>query len=148
MCQLRRHFDAAVATRRNRTLFVQCVRPLPQNERHESTAGETAATIGNSMSHVHSSHNINMSVRPTDENVRIYSNQYRDLFVRLRSNRVDLYKRLNIQFNNFPVDNLSYFCFFGTKMHPKPYPTPPLFLFSLITVTCIYVCKYIADNAP
>lgn len=45
--QLWRHFDAFVATRWNRPLSVQCLRTLPQNERHESAAGQAAPSIGN-----------------------------------------------------------------------------------------------------
>lgn len=47
VCELWCHFDALVAARRHRPLLVQCLRPVQQNERHESAAGQTAQTTGN-----------------------------------------------------------------------------------------------------
>jgi hypothetical protein len=41
--QLRRRVDAAVAPRRHRPLPMQRMRPLPQDEWHEPSAGEAAA---------------------------------------------------------------------------------------------------------
>ena len=48
MRQLRRHLDAAVAARRHRPLPLQRVRPLPQDERDEQTAGKAVAEISKS----------------------------------------------------------------------------------------------------
>lgn len=46
MCELRRDTDPIVAQGQHGTLFVQCLRLVPQNERHESTSNQTAPKIG------------------------------------------------------------------------------------------------------
>lgn len=46
MCELRRDFDPIVAQGQHGTLFVQCLRLVPQNERHESTSNQNAPKIG------------------------------------------------------------------------------------------------------
>ena len=45
MRELRRHLDAAVAEGRDGPLPLQRLRPLPQDERHEQTAGKAVAEI-------------------------------------------------------------------------------------------------------
>ena len=49
MCQLRDTDDAAVATRRNRTLPVQRVWSILQAERHAPANGEAAQANGESL---------------------------------------------------------------------------------------------------
>lgn len=46
MRQLRSHLHAAVAPRRHRSLSVQRVRAVPQDERHEPAFGEARQEIG------------------------------------------------------------------------------------------------------
>lgn len=46
MCELRLYLNPAVEERRNRTLPVQRVRPLPQDERHQSTSHQATETPG------------------------------------------------------------------------------------------------------
>lgn len=46
MRQLRLRVHAAVAQGRHRTLPVQRLRPLPQDERHQQAAHQTAETTG------------------------------------------------------------------------------------------------------
>ena len=46
MCELRRDIDAAVETRRQRSLPLQRVRPLLQNERHQPTARQAKEENG------------------------------------------------------------------------------------------------------
>jgi hypothetical protein len=44
MCQLRSNIDSSVATRRQRPLLVQRVRPLLQDERHKQTSHQAKTT--------------------------------------------------------------------------------------------------------
>lgn len=44
--ELRCHLHAAVAPRRHRTLSVQCMWSVPQDERHEPAAGQARQEIG------------------------------------------------------------------------------------------------------
>lgn len=46
MRELRRDQHAAVATRRHRSLLVQCLRTLPQDEWHESAADQAEQKTG------------------------------------------------------------------------------------------------------
>ena len=48
MRELRGHVHASVETRQHRTLPVQRLRPLPQDERPEPTADQTQAQAGES----------------------------------------------------------------------------------------------------
>lgn len=48
MCELRRHVHPAVAAGRHRTLPVQRLRPLPQDERPEQTSHQAQAQTGES----------------------------------------------------------------------------------------------------
>ena len=48
MCELRSHLHASVETRQHRTLPVQRLRAVPQDERPEQTAHQTQAQAGES----------------------------------------------------------------------------------------------------
>lgn len=51
--QLRLRVHAAVAQGRHRTLSVQRVRPLPQDERHQQAAHQATETAGKTHAHTH-----------------------------------------------------------------------------------------------
>lgn len=57
MRQLRCHLHASVAPGRHGTLFVQRVRPVPQDERHEPASGQARQEIGRVRDGEHASDN-------------------------------------------------------------------------------------------
>lgn len=49
MRELRCYIDAVMASRRHRSLSVQRLRPLPQDERHEPATCQTASPTGTAL---------------------------------------------------------------------------------------------------